>query len=150
MTNHTFGMVRNGGSRPHQGWDLYATPGTPVYAVAEGTIRWADPRGQLGNLIVLEFDHNGNKLYAAYAHLQSIQVSMGDSVSRGQQIGLTGNTGNAVSMTGEDQHLHFEIRTTAMPGLGLTQRVDPHDLYARTPIGCTVIETHNDKQATGC
>lgn len=150
VPNHTFGMVRNGGTRPHQGWDLYAAPGTTVYAIADGTIRWADHKGLLGKLIVLEFVHGDVTLYAAYAHLQSMLVKQGATVSRGDAIGLAGLTGNASSMTGADQHLHFEIRTTAMPGLGLGDRIDPATLYGRTPLGCAVVETHNDKAATGC
>jgi murein DD-endopeptidase MepM/ murein hydrolase activator NlpD len=41
IRNNAFGMVRNGGSRVHQGWDLYAVPGTPLYA--EGKIEYARP-----------------------------------------------------------------------------------------------------------
>lgn len=150
MRNHTFGMVRNGGNRPHQGWDLYAVPGTTTYAIADGMIKYSDYRGLFGNLIILEFEHKGETRFAAYAHLKCRSVKEGDIVKRGQVIGQTGNTGNANSMTGEDQHLHFEIRTIEMPGLGLSGRKDPAKLYDRTPIGFTVFENHSNQQAIQC
>jgi murein DD-endopeptidase MepM/ murein hydrolase activator NlpD len=66
-------------------------------------------------------------------------------VQRGESIGLTGNTGNADSMQGEDQHLHFEIRTGMFLGPGLDGRVDPAKLYGMAPIGWTFYEGHGQK-----
>ncbi|GAB3552553.1 hypothetical protein GCM10027343_38220 [Noviherbaspirillum agri] len=145
--NNAFGMVRNNGTRPHQGWDLYAAPGTPCYAIADGTIRYAEPYGDFGNLILLEFQHRGQTLYATYAHLSMILVRRGAPVEKGKLIGLTGNTGNARSMQGEDQHLHFEIRTILQPGKGLNGRIDPAVMYGHAPIGWSYYEAHGQKQA---
>jgi murein DD-endopeptidase MepM/ murein hydrolase activator NlpD len=140
--NHTFGMVRrnvDGTMRPHQGWDFYAAPGTPCYAVANGRVALIRTVGDYGNTIVLEFafDNDGDgkedRLFVAYSHLSSIEVKTGDSVFVGQQIGLTGNTGNAVSMRGDDCHLHFELRTMAAPGRGLVGRLSPMQLFKKCP-----------------
>jgi murein DD-endopeptidase MepM/ murein hydrolase activator NlpD len=99
-------------------------------------------------MILLEFTHGGRTLYAAYCHLSVLTVSEGDRVRRGDMIGLTGNTGNAQSMRGEDQHLHFEIRTVNFPGKGLGGRIDPASLYGSAPIGWTFFEGHGQKLST--
>lgn len=144
IINNSFGMVRNGGSRAHQGWDLYALPGTPCYAIADGVVIDASVRASYGNVILLEFKHLGRTLYAAYSHLSIMAVRKGE-VRRGDLLGLTGNTGNAASMRGEEQHLHFEIRVTQNPGSGLAGRIDPATLYGRAPIGWTYFEGHSQK-----
>lgn len=146
VTNNSFGMVRNGGSRAHQGWDLYALPGTPCYAIADGVVVDAYYNGSYGNNIVLQFAHGGQNLYAAYCHL-SVMVVRHGRVKRGDFLGLTGNTGNATSMRGEDQHLHFEIRTTRHLGNGLEGRLNPARLYGLAPVGWTYYEAHKQKQA---
>ena len=53
---------------------------------------------------------------------------------RGEQLGLTGNTGNAAGMRDEDQHLHFEIRTVPLPGRGLSGRYSPLVVFGRCPL----------------
>lgn len=148
LKNHTFGMVREGGTRAHQGWDLVAAPMTPCYAVADGTVVFADPRGLLGNMTLLEFKHRGRKLYAAYCHLGRMIVRRHERVGQGTMIGYTGNTGNAESMRGDDQHLHFEIRTFDFPGQGLDGRLDPTHVYGPAPIGWAFYEGHGRKIAT--
>lgn len=141
MLNHTFGMVRrnaDGSERPHQGWDFSAAPGTPCYAVADGTVALIRTAGAYGNTVVIKFLHQGQVRYAAYSHLSKIEVAFGQAVKLGQQIGLTGNTGNAVSMKGEDCHLHFELRGMAQPGLGLTGRYSPAELFGQPPLKAPV------------
>ncbi|AKJ30507.1 M23 family metallopeptidase [Caldimonas brevitalea] len=146
--NNTFGMVRDGGTRAHQGWDLYALPGTPCHAISDGTIHFAGISGSLGKVILLRFSYQGQTFYAAYCHLSSTLVLEGNDVARGEVIGLTGNTGNAQSMQGQDQHSHFEIRTIPSPGLGLGGRVDPATLYGAAPTGWTFFEGHGHKVRT--
>lgn len=138
---NTFGLVRNGGQRPHQGWDLLATLGTRCYAVADGKVVWADPHGQYGKLLLIEFEHRGRTLYAAYAHMSQCAVFRGRSVAGGDFIGMTGNTGNAESMQGDDQHLHFEIRTVKFPGQGLGGRLNPREVYGFTPLHTVVYDS---------
>jgi len=77
-----------------------------------------------GNPIV---DENGKYEYSFYAHLSETSVTVGDNVVENETvIGKTGNTGNAENLKGEDEHLHFEIRTDIDLGKGLEGRKDPN------------------------
>jgi murein DD-endopeptidase MepM/ murein hydrolase activator NlpD len=88
----------------HTGVDFAAATGTSLKAVGAGTVVSAGWGGAYGNQVVIQLS-DGH--YAQYAHLSSLSVSAGQSVTAGQEIGLSGATGN---VTGP--HLHFEIRTT--------------------------------------
>ncbi|MER7780230.1 M23 family metallopeptidase [Streptomyces sp. NPDC096191] len=91
-------------SGSHTGIDFHASSGTTVHAVGVGTVVEAGWGGAYGNQVVIKM-HDGT--YTQYGHLSSIGVSVGQSVDPGQQIGLSGATGN---VTGP--HLHFEARTS--------------------------------------
>ena len=151
VTNNTFGTVRrnaDGTKRDHQGWDLVATPLTACYAIAEGVIRKSEnhsPKGH-GKLVILEFVFQGRTLFALYSHLSLVSVVRGTKVSQGEVIAYTGNSGNASGMAGEDQHLHFEVRTELDAGRGLAGRVDPKTLYGRAPREYTIVESHGQKR----
>ncbi|WP_190077077.1 LysM peptidoglycan-binding domain-containing M23 family metallopeptidase [Streptomyces daghestanicus] len=88
----------------HTGTDFVVPTGTPVQAVGAGTVVSAGWGGAYGNQVVIKL---ADGHYAQYAHLSQISVSSGAAVTAGQQLGLSGATGN---VTGP--HLHFEIRTT--------------------------------------
>jgi murein DD-endopeptidase MepM/ murein hydrolase activator NlpD len=88
--------------RMHEGVDIGAGYGAPIYAAAAGSVIWCGWNGGYGNLVVL--DHGGN-LATAYGHQSSIAVSCGQSVSQGQVIGYVGSTGRSTG-----PHLHFEVR----------------------------------------
>jgi murein DD-endopeptidase MepM/ murein hydrolase activator NlpD len=127
----SFGLVRNGGKRAHQGWDLEAAIGAQCYAISEGVITHTGFHRQFGLNVVLMFSESGRSqvsavdaLWAFYAHLSHIFVVKDQSVEAGDPIGLTGVTGNADSKA---PHLHFEIRSTANPnpGTGFIGRLDP-------------------------
>ncbi|MET9778161.1 M23 family metallopeptidase [Streptomyces sp. NPDC006367] len=90
-------------SGSHTGIDFHASTGTPVHAVGVGTVVEAGWGGAYGNQVVIRM-HDGT--YTQYGHLLSVDVSVGQPVEAGQQIGLSGATGN---VTGA--HLHFEART---------------------------------------
>ncbi|MYW02027.1 transglycosylase family protein [Streptomyces sp. SID3343] len=105
----TGGSMWSSGS--HTGQDFIVGTGTSVKAIAAGTVVSAGNGGAYGNEIVIR--HADGK-YSQYAHLSSIKVSVGSTVGAGQQIGLSGATGN---VTGP--HLHFEIRTTPNYGSGI-------------------------------
>ncbi|MFJ5232068.1 peptidoglycan DD-metalloendopeptidase family protein [Kitasatospora sp. NPDC088391] len=94
----------NWSSGYHTGIDFPVSTGTSLKAIAAGTVVSAGNGGAYGNQVVIKL---ADGKYAQYAHLSSISVSAGQSVTAGQQIGLSGATGN---VTGP--HLHFEIRTT--------------------------------------
>ncbi len=110
--SNTYGLVRqnsDGTPRPHQGVDIYAKPGTSVLAVEDGKVLDAGyDKDGYGHWVKIEFEKNGKKHYAFYAHLsEPANVSRGDAVSAGQIIGSSGDSGNAKGMTGADAHLHF-------------------------------------------
>ncbi|MFJ8403993.1 M23 family metallopeptidase [Streptomyces microflavus] len=98
----TGGTLWSSGS--HSGVDFMAASGSSVVAVGAGTVVEAGWGGAYGNNIVLRMTDG---TYTQYGHLSSIGVSVGQSVTSGQQIGLSGSTGNSTG-----PHLHFEARTT--------------------------------------
>ncbi|MEU5341157.1 MULTISPECIES: M23 family metallopeptidase [unclassified Streptomyces] len=102
----TGGAVWSSGS--HTGIDFHAASGTAVHAVGAGTVVEAGWGGSYGNEVVIKMDDG---TYTQYGHMSSLGVSVGQTVTPGQQIGLSGATGN---VTGA--HLHFEARTSAEYG----------------------------------
>ncbi|MCA4133828.1 M23 family metallopeptidase [Arthrobacter sp. M4] len=86
----------------HRGQDYVAQCGTPVYAAASGKVTFASwhPFGG-GNRVVI--DH-GNGLETTYNHLSSFNVQVGQVVSRGQTVAMSGTTGASTGC-----HLHFEV-----------------------------------------
>lgn len=90
-----------GASTNHQGID-YAVPiGTPVLAAGDGTVTFAGVQSGFGNTVMVD---NGNGVTTLYGHLSSIGVSVGQPVSDGSQIALSGNTG-----TTSGPNLHFAV-----------------------------------------
>lgn len=100
-------------STVHTGLDFAAPEGAPISSVATGTVTEAGYAGSYGYRTIIT-DSNGTELW--YCHQSSIGVVVGESVGRGEVIGLVGSTGN---VTGP--HLHLEVR----PGGG-----DPDDPYS--------------------
>jgi murein DD-endopeptidase MepM/ murein hydrolase activator NlpD len=96
----------------HTGLDFAAPSGTPLHAVANGTITQTGWAGAYGNRTV-ETLPGGTELW--YAHQSAFGVKPGQKVVAGQQIGLVGSTGNTTG-----PHVHLEVR----PGAG-----DPVDPY---------------------
>ena len=84
------------------GIGIGAPVGTPVHAIAAGTVRVAQQLGTYGLSVLV--DHGGG-YYSLYGNLQSADVRLGQQVIRGQQIGRTGGAN-----TDQGPHLHFEIR----------------------------------------
>ena len=108
-----FGAPRPGGRR-HQGIDLMAPLGTPIYAAQAG--RFEQNWNQLGGIGAMVFADNGD--YTYYAHMSAYAgVPNGAHVPAGTMIGHVGDTGDALSY-----HLHFEYH----PGVGAA--VDPYRL----------------------
>jgi murein DD-endopeptidase MepM/ murein hydrolase activator NlpD len=141
--SNTFGWVRDGGTKDHQGWDLEAEVSTPTIAIADGTIMWTKNKFEdYGTQLLLKFTAaDGSTDYAFYAHLNLLLVSAGQDVEEGEMIGTTGKTGNAATdplppAPPIKPHLHFEIRNTdsQTPGLGLVFRIDPQTVLGLPPI----------------
>ncbi|MET8329538.1 LysM peptidoglycan-binding domain-containing M23 family metallopeptidase [Streptomyces sp. NPDC005181] len=93
----------NWSSGSHTGIDFPVATGTSVKAITSGTVVTAGWGGAYGNEVVIK---HADGRYSQYGHLSALSVSAGQTVSAGQQIGLSGATGN---VTGP--HLHFEVRT---------------------------------------
>lgn len=110
-----------GSGRGHQGWDMLAPEGTPIFAVASGVVRISS-EGYYGYGVGIVIDHaiGGQSVSSLYGHMVygSRLVSAGDYVNAGQMIGLVGNTGQSYGA-----HLHLEIRV----GNGI---VDPESWLA--------------------
>lgn len=146
--NNTFGWVREEDKkpRPHQGWDIAAMVGTPVYAITNSVVEFIrrerkikDKKGNwidapYGNEICISFNFKGKTLYAQYAHLRTIDVCQGQFLIEGEEIGIVGQTGNAKGQSLANAHLHFEVRTSAFAGEGLNGRLDPLTLFGTQPL----------------
>jgi murein DD-endopeptidase MepM/ murein hydrolase activator NlpD len=114
------GTYENGrGKGSHVGVDISLPEGTPVQSVANGVVvRSSYDAGGFGNFVVVKhpnvpnIDEQGKKsaVYSVYAHLSSALVTEGTVVQKGEQIGLSGHTGNATA-----PHLHFQMDRDTAP-----------------------------------
>jgi peptidoglycan DL-endopeptidase CwlO len=93
--------------RLHAGIDIPVPSGTPVRAADSGTVAIAGYVGGYGNYICIQ---HGGSLSTCYGHNTSLSVSVGQSVSQGQVIASSGNTGNSTG-----PHVHFETRVNGNP-----------------------------------
>ena len=98
----------------HTGIDFRVASGTAIYSIGDGQVVDTGYSNAYGNYVEI---YHGNNIYSFYAHNTRVIVSTGDIVSKGQQISVSGATGN---VTGA--HLHFEIRT---PGSRFANCVNP-------------------------
>jgi len=90
----------------HTGLDIASRESPPIFAAESGTVIRASSNGSYnggyGNMVII--DH-GNGLQTLYGHMKALSVSVGDTVVRGQGIGIMGNTGRSTG-----PHVHFEVR----------------------------------------
>ena len=86
----------------HNGVDFRAPVGTPVFATNSGVVKIADNLFYSGNVVIV--DH-GNLIFTIYAHLSKIEVTAGQQIEKGQQLGLTGSTGRV-----SGPHLHWGVK----------------------------------------
>ncbi|MEG1433788.1 peptidoglycan DD-metalloendopeptidase family protein [Eubacterium sp.] len=103
------------GSTNHQGIDIGAAYGTPIYAPSSGTVEIAGGYGGYGNAVKLDM---GGGFETLFGHMSSVAVSVGQAVSKGQVIGYVGSTGNSTG-----PHIHYSVFVNG-------QMVDPMDFYA--------------------
>lgn len=129
-----FGM-RNG--RMHKGVDFRLPEGRPIYAIDDGRVILSradsnDPQVKTGYGWYLVLEHKGG-LQSVYAHLRHrADFNVGDNVTRGQQVAVSGNTGRSTG-----PHLHFEIRRS-------NEAVDPVQFYPQLQ----EVKTVNDQILT--
>lgn len=112
--------------KAHEGIDLTAPIGTPVYAADEGEVVYANSfiKGY-GNMVVLK--HTGD-LMTVYAHNSVLLVKVGQKVAAGQKVALSGQSGHATG-----PHVHFEVRRAQVPRDPLPYLPDIRDAPVRRP-----------------
>jgi murein DD-endopeptidase MepM/ murein hydrolase activator NlpD len=94
--------------KPHEGIDMAAPTGTPVFAASAGEVIYAgDQVRGYGNMVVVK--HTGD-LVTVYAHNSLLLVHTGDRIAVGQEIARVGDTGRSTA-----PHLHFEVRRGEIP-----------------------------------
>jgi hypothetical protein len=109
----------------HEGADVIAPFGAVIRAPAAGTVAWAGPLAVRGKVIVL--DH-GFGVFSTFAHLDRIDVAIGDTINQDQALGAVGTTGRSTG-----PHLHWEVHVSgaAVDPAGWTTPVFP-DFYGWT------------------
>jgi len=106
-------------SKPHEGMDIAADPGEPIYAASSGTVIYSgNGMSGYGNALIVRHVDSTTTLYA---HATTLDVDRGASVSRGTRIATVGSTGRSTG-----PHLHFEVRVGETP-------VDPRTVLPRQP-----------------
>jgi murein DD-endopeptidase MepM/ murein hydrolase activator NlpD len=108
----------------HHGEDIFALLGTPVLAVADGTLHTMG-FNKIGGYRLWLRDLSGNEFYYAHLSAYSPVAVEGRRVEAGDVIGFVGDTGDA---EGGSPHLHFEIHPAAMVGLGYDGVVAPYPI----------------------
>jgi murein DD-endopeptidase MepM/ murein hydrolase activator NlpD len=116
LPDYRYGGTFGEGSSVHSGVDIDAPRGTPILAAGPGRIIWAgygllhsdkdvnDPYG-IAVAILHDFGYNGVRLSTVYGHMDRVDVSVGQHVDTGTQLGIVGMTGNTTG-----PHVHFEVR----------------------------------------
>jgi murein DD-endopeptidase MepM/ murein hydrolase activator NlpD len=96
----------------HNGTDFETGDKAPVYAVAVGTVTQAGDNGSLGESVSIDHVIKGKKFTSVYGHMTegSLKVSVGEKITKGELVGLTGSTGESTG-----PHLFFEIDIADKP-----------------------------------
>lgn len=92
----------HGHRRQHRGVDIAAPTGTPIHAVAAGTVKYVGRSGGYGNLVIVS---HADGTETRYAHCRSLDVRAGQTVSAGEAVATVGSTGRSTG-----PHLHLEVR----------------------------------------
>ncbi len=93
--------------RPHEGVDIAAQHGTPIFAAEAGRVIFSGRMRGYGNVVIVK--HAG-RYRSVYAHASRLLVRKGEFVERGQKVAEVGSTGRS-----SGPHLHFEIRRSETP-----------------------------------
>ncbi len=97
----------------HSGVDVAAPVGTPILAAADGVVRIAMTSGYntgYGKYVMIDHTYNGITFNTVYGHMSRVLVSPGQTVARGEVIGLVGSTGRSTG-----PHVHFEVNGAINP-----------------------------------
>lgn len=104
------GGKKSQGIHGYNSVDIAAPTGTPVVASADGVVIISKGSGYNGGYGLYVVIRHSNGTQTLYAHMSSVNVSVGETVSQGQQIGAVGNTGRSTG-----PHIHFEVRGAKNP-----------------------------------
>lgn len=107
----------------HSGTDYKALNGTPIKAVNNGIVTMASDRFYAGNSIVI---NHGNGIYSCYFHLSKMNFKVGQSIKKGEILGLSGSTGR---VTGPHLHFAFRVHGTIVDPLHFIQLLNNYKLY---------------------
>ncbi len=121
ITSH-YGPRASFGGRMHHGIDIGKngrSGDVPIVAVQDGQVTTSQYSDSYGNYVIISHLVDGQQISTLYAHLDRLDVSAGQSVSKGQQLGLMGNTGRSYGA-----HLHFEVHVGGWNGQK-SNSVDP-------------------------
>lgn len=97
----TYRVLNQAMQTRHTGWDQRAPVGTPIQSIAAGRVAFAGRLDIRGNYVMI--DH-GYGIYSGYAHFSQVHVTRGQTITQGQIIGMSGNTGRS-----SGPHLHWEM-----------------------------------------
>jgi murein DD-endopeptidase MepM/ murein hydrolase activator NlpD len=95
------------GTRFHEGIDIAASTGTPIYASGDGVVTFAGYKHGLGKTVII--DH-GFGISTVYGHNSSLYVKEGDTIKRGSSIAAVGRTGRSTG-----PHLHYQVEVDGVP-----------------------------------
>ncbi len=116
----TIGIKTQGHHDRYGAIDIGNKTGTPIWAMADGKVLSAKPEGWNGGYGKMVIIQHNNGTQTLYAHLSKVDVVSGQTVKKGQQIGLMGSTGRSTG-----PHLHIEIRTgkTGLSGISILEKM---------------------------
>jgi murein DD-endopeptidase MepM/ murein hydrolase activator NlpD len=129
-----YGDVRDGGTRKHEGIDIFAPRGTELIAASDALVARVGIRDRGGNIVTLYDEERDLLMY--YAHLEEQRVEQGDRVRRGDVVGTTGNSGNAITTP---PHLHIGIYQGSW-----RRDVDPWNYFIDPPLTDPPPAQHGD------
>ena len=111
-----------GETKKHSGIDIVGAHHGNILAVASGEVTYAGVQSGYGNCVEIKHTVNGKTIYSFYAHLSQINVTVGQTITQGEVIGLEGGSKDDPNHgTSTGHHLHFEIRTDT----GYGNSIDP-------------------------
>ena len=104
----------------HEGFDIGNSKGTPIYAIGPGVVTkiYDEGNNKGGNAVITS--HEDGQLTSYYAHLDSVDVNIGDEVDQNTMVGTMGTSGNARGVS----HLHWHMRMNGTP-------VDPEGIIGK-------------------
>lgn len=93
----------------HEAVDIATARGTPLYSIGDGEIVFAAEQKWFGNMVRIKYLFQWQYIYALYVHMDTIEVTAGDTIKKWDRIGTVGNSGIVISWGLGWYHVHFQI-----------------------------------------